>query len=140
MTRVITSHPVRRALSGMRSICYGAGMRGLLPMLRIILLSVLLWSGNVAHAAEDIECLTPPGAEAVHADEAEHAPSPSDQTPGDSGKANHQHMSCHGHHVASASSDASGLTYDASSQLRFGLAEPFLIGTAPDAALRPPIA
>lgn len=115
-------------------------MRGLLPMLRIILLSVLLWSGNVAHAAEDNECLTPPGAEAVHADEAPHSPEPSDQTPGDSGKAAHQHMSCHGHHVASSFGDASGLAFCAASQLRFGLAEPFLIGTAPDAALRPPIA
>lgn len=122
-----------------RRVCYGSAMRRFLPMLRVMFLAVLLWTGNVAHAAEDIECLTPPGAEAVHAGEADHGSASTDQTPGDSGKA-HQHQSCHGHHVANPAGDSSGPAVHAGAQLKTRVADPWLAGAAVDGALRPPIA
>jgi len=122
------------------AVCYGTVVRRFLPMLRVMLLAVLLWTGNVAHAAEDIACLAPPGAEATHADEGGHGPGPQDQKPGDSGKAAHQHQSCHGHHVASPSSGAATPAVHTIAELNIRSADPWRVGAAPDAALRPPIA
>lgn len=111
-------------------------MRRFLPLLRIMMLAVLLWTGNVAHAAEDLECSAPAAVEANHVD----LGGP-DGAPGDPGKAApHQHAGCHGHHVANPSSALGEPADFARTQPRFGRVTPAGAGASPNSALRPPIA
>lgn len=100
------------------------------------MLAVLLWTGNVAHAAEDLECSVPAAMEVNQVD-----PGGPDGASGDPGKAAlHQHAGCHGHHVANPSDALAEPADFASTQPRFGRATPAGAGAFPNSALRPPIA
>jgi hypothetical protein len=110
-------------------------MRRFLSLLKLMMLAVLLWTGNVAHA-EEVECSAPAAIDASHVDQ-----SPQDEAPSDPGKAaQHQHTGCHGHHVANASSGLAEPAYLASAQPKSGRVTPAGAGASPDSALRPPIA
>lgn len=110
-------------------------MRRFLPLLKMIMLAVLLWTGNVAHA-EEVECSAPVAVDANHVDQNQQDEAPSD--PGE--PAQHQHTGCHGHHVANPSNGLAEPAYLVSTQLKFGRVTPGGTGASPDSALRPPIA
>jgi hypothetical protein len=110
-------------------------MRRFLPLVGTLMLVVMLWAGNGAHAAETILCV-PASAEAPG-----HFEGDRDQLPSDSDRgAQHHHNGCHGHHIAvPAEAAPDGLATGLSNSGRSRLAT-VTAGCDPGLALRPPIA
>lgn len=104
-------------------------------LLGSLLLVLMLWTGTVAHAAEQLDC------NPVAADTVGHYEGDSDQVPvdRDQGVAHH-HAGCSGHQLAAPSGDVE-IDF-AGSSLIVPVRSPLagLHGRSPDRQLRPPIA
>lgn len=118
-----------------RTSARGPDVRSLLPLLKMMMLAVLLWTGNIAHAAE-AECSPAAATDVAHVDQGQ-----DQEAPGDAGKATqHQHTGCHGHHMANPPSAFSESVSLDGNSLKFGRLTLAAVGTCPDSLLRPPIA
>lgn len=101
-----------------------------------LMVAVMLWTANVAHAAEAFGCVE------VAVEAPGHFDGDGDQTPADpdKGVSHHHGGNCHGHHNATNDADGAGpLTAAAGALLDRG-PDIRIAGRAPPAALRPPIA
>ena len=100
-----------------------------------LMLVLMLWTGGIAHAAEQIQCIP------VTAEAAGHFDGDSDQVPSEREKGvAHHHAGCSGHHLA-APGDSSALLIDPSAAtMPLPWREAGVPGRGPDNLLRPPIA
>ena len=111
-------------------------MRRWLHLIGSLMLVVMLWTGNVAHAAEAFGCVE------VSAETLGHFDGDGDERPTDPDKGvpHHHGGGCHGHHNAVAGDDADPAVADRRAILLDRSPDTLLAGRAPPAALRPPIA
>jgi hypothetical protein len=115
-----------------RPVCYAAAMRRLLPMLRVMLLAVLLWTGGTAHATEAIDCEAVAGACTGDV-------GGGDETPGETDRCPCHHGGCHGHCATLASTPPEPSHHAVGCQHAWTRAL-FDAGAGPDQVSRPPIA
>lgn len=118
-----------------KSPAKGAVMNRWTSLLSALLLVLMLWTGEAAHAAEQLECIP------VSAEAADHFDGDSDQTSPDQEQgAAHHHSGCSGHQAA-ATLDVSALGFFLSDRVipRVTCAVGEL-RRDPDTGLRPPIA
>jgi len=111
-------------------------MRRWLHLVASLMLAVMLWTGNVAHAAEAFGCVE------VGAETMGHFDGDSDQTPADpdKGVAHHHGGGCHGHHNAmTAGGDGAPVPVSTTAPLDRS-PDTRVAGQGPPTALRPPIA
>lgn len=116
---LLRAHPVRRWTA----------------LLGSLLLVLMLWTGTVAHAAEQLDCVP------VAADTLGHYEGDSDQVPADPDKGvAHHHAGCGGHQIAAPSGGLDIYFADAIPVRPTGSSLAGLHGRSPDRQLRPPIA
>lgn len=110
-------------------------MRSRLRLVASLMLAVMLWTANAAHAAEAFGCVE------VSAEAPGHFDGDRDQVSGDTDKAvPHHHAGCHGHHNATtADGEDSPATVSAPAPMDRS-PDSRVSGRGPPAALRPPIA
>lgn len=103
-------------------------------ILGALMLVLMLWTGGVAHAAEQFDCMP------VTAETIGHFEGDQDQMPSspDQGVAHH-HSGCSGHHIAAPASVAS-LDIGSGKQVALAWRESGVPGRGPESQLRPPIA
>ena len=108
------------------------------PWLRLIaslMVAVMLWTANVAHAAEAFGCVEVSAATPGHVD------GDRDQRTGDTDKAvPHHHGGCHGHHNATAADSGDVPATVSAPALLARWTDLLETGRGPPTALRPPIA
>lgn len=98
-----------------------------------LMLVLMLWTGGLAHAAEQIQCVP------ASADAAGHFEGDADQLPSDDGQGvAHHHAGCSGHHLAAPSEDAAGLLNLSPATVPLAWREAGIPGRGPDTQLRPP--
>ncbi len=100
-----------------------------------LMLLLMLWTGGLAHAAEQASCIP------ATAESAGHFEGDGDEAPSDSGQGTmHHHTGCSGHQIA-ASAEGPGVSLPRfSKSLRFPRRQAGLHSHDPDGQLRPPIA
>lgn len=111
-------------------------MRQWLRLVGSLMLLVMLWTGNAAHAAEAFGCVE------VGAEAPGHFDGDGDQTPADpaKGAAHHHGGGCHGHHNATGAGGGAPPLPDSAAALLDRGPDIRIAGRAPPTALRPPIA
>ena len=111
-------------------------MRAWLRLIASLMLAVMLWTGNVAHAAEAFGCVE------VSAETPGHFDGDQDQTPADTDQAvpHHHGGGCHGHHNATAADGDDAPAADPAPALIDRWTDSRVTGRGPPAAHRPPIA
>lgn len=106
-----------------------------ITLLSAFMLVLMLWTGSVAHAAEQLNCL-PTAGEAIG-----HYEGDPDQVPADSdtGVAHH-HAGCNGHQLAAPTDGDEIRLMLPIRELPFATGNGYVTGRTPDTQLRPPIA
>ena len=107
-----------------------------LRLVASLMVAVMLWTANVAHAAEAFGCVE------VSAEALGHFDGDQDQTPGDTDRAvpHHHAGGCHGHHNATAADGDDVPATVSAPALIVRWTDSRVSGRGPPAALRPPIA
>lgn len=106
-----------------------------LRLVASLMVAVMLWTANVAHAAEAFGCVE------VSAEAPGHFDGDRDQVPGDTDRAvSHHHAGCHGHHNATAADGEDAPVANPAPALIDRSPDSRVSGRGPPAALRPPIA
>ena len=110
-------------------------MRRLATLICTLLISVMLWSGTAARAAELAACIE------VTSEAPGHFDGDDDEVPSDPDKGTpHHHGTCNGHSVA-VPIEGDGVAYQPQRTQSLGrLSAEFLSGCDPGTTLRPPIA
>lgn len=110
-------------------------MRTYKALIGALMLVLMMWTGGLAHAAEQAGCIPATAESAAHFEgDDDEAPSDSDQ-----GTAHH-HWSCSGHQLTAPSEHAGPGLQGSSASLPFPRRQAGLQGHDPDRQLRPPIA
>lgn len=124
------------ASNGAANAARGSHMTAWLRLVASLMVAVLLWTANVAHAAEAFGCVE------VSAEAPGHFDGDPDQTPADTDKAvpHHHGGGCHGHHNAMAADDDDAPATASAPALLDRWSDLRVSGRGPPAALRPPIA
>lgn len=100
-----------------------------------LMLLLMLWTGGLAHAAEQATCIPATAESAAHFD------GDGDEFPPDSGQNTaHHHTGCSGHQIAASVEDPKLSLPNFSVSLPFPRRQAGLHGHDPDGQLRPPIA
>ena len=107
-----------------------------LRLVSALMLAVMLWTANAAHAAQAFGCAE------VSAEAPGHFDGDNDQTPADTDKAvpHHHGGGCHGHHNAMTANGEGAPVADSAPALIDRSPDSRVSGRGPPAALRPPIA
>ena len=111
-------------------------MRGMVRLVGSLMLAVLLWTANVAHANELVGCVE------TNVETVGHFDGDGDQSSSDSGNAlpHHHGSGCHGHHNVVEIAGADAPARSAMPTLLNRQTYRQVSGQGPPAALRPPIA
>lgn len=124
----------RRLPTGIR-LLWAIPMRRWTSILGAMLVVLMLWTGGLAHAAEQARCIPPTAESAAHFEgDGDEAPANGEQ-----GTAHH-HTGCGGHQVAAGVDYPRLDLQNATASLRFQGRQAGLHGHDPDGQLRPPIA
>lgn len=129
-------NPDPREVAGLpelQPVCYGNPMRRLLPMLRVMFLAVLLWTGSAVHAAEAVDCGV------IESTCTSDVDSGGEEAPGEPDQCLCHHGGCHGHCATLASTPLEPLQHSLQGQHERGRAL-FDAGADLDQVSRPPIA
>lgn len=110
-------------------------MLGLKTLFGALMLVLMVWTGGLAHAAEQIECIP------VTSEAAGHFEGDGDQLPSDPDQSvAHHHAGCSGHQVAAASGSPALSFAPSARTAPHAWREAGAPGREPDTHLRPPIA
>lgn len=110
-------------------------MRSWKVLIGTLMLFLMLWTGGLAHAAEQVDCI-PATAESAGHYEGDRDQRPSDREQGVA----HHHTGCSGHQLAAPLEQPVVIPSHSASTVPLARSHAYLHGHDPDGQLRPPIA